>query len=104
MTEFNHKGNSQDLLNISKVNNRLVVEKIIRKISDRSKASLKKQLNFNPYLIDGITLDSCEILEILETDLLSIKMPYLRGLTGDSIVLYGDSNLLKNLNFILSEF
>lgn len=83
--------------------NHLYLKKILKKIKTRDVKSVEKQINFQSYMLQNYKIQSAYITKVKKNKKY-ILMNYYEGLCGSDLILSGDIEVHKHLNFFLEKY
>ena len=95
---------SNSRFSLIKVKSKIYLRKIPLKFNDREYQSIKKQNNFKSYYINGFKVESAKINFVNKLKNNFYLVEFFEGKTGDQILLTGNKDEIKILNFFLNDY
>ena len=95
---------SNSRFSLIKINKKIFIKKKPLKFDKRELLSIKKQNNFKSYFINGFKVESAKIKLINKSKKKFYLVEFFEGKTGDQILLTGNKDEIKILEFFLNDY
>lgn len=103
MRDLNCRANSKDTIEIEAEAGGYIVRKTFSSDVARGRRNIAKQQTFGPVAGGGGYIRSAGIISVIEDDLgLTMRMPYIEGITGSDFAIYGTRQIGETVSESLS--